>query len=70
MAPLDGIAINSISKQLSKLDNPDNFVYMLSAGEDVGEYVQNVFRKTYHELVCLTLLQCNIIAIQYTRSHI
>ena len=44
------IAIGSISKQFSKLDHPDKFIYMLSAGADVPKHIATFIIKTYHNM--------------------
>ena len=42
------MAIGSISKKFNKLDNnPDTFIYMLSAVADVPEYVANFIYENF-----------------------
>ena len=39
------IAIGNVSKQFSKADNSDNFIYMLSAGADVAKHIAKFIYK-------------------------
>ena len=62
----------SISKHISKLDNPDKFIYMQNAGADGAANVAKcIVMKTYHNMrqvvwvsvCCIFLLYYNVICL-------